>query len=65
MEDAVEKILDAIRREGGFLALSDSSDPAEIQRKLGMSKGTFKKAIGGLLKQGRIETDKYGTRLLK
>lgn len=65
VEDAVEKILDAIRREGGFLALSDSSDPAEIQRKLGMSKGTFKKAIGGLLKQGRIETDKYGTRLLK
>jgi len=65
VEDAVETLLAALRREGGFLPLSDSSAPDQIRRKLEMSKGTFKKALGALLKQGRVETDRFGTRLLK
>lgn len=37
-----------------MLALSDKSPAEEIARQFGVSKGNFKKAIGGLYKQGRI-----------
>lgn len=49
-----EQILARLREEGGSLALSDKSSPEEIVRLFGVSKGNFKKAIGGLYKQGRI-----------
>ena len=34
--------------------MSDKSPPEVISRQFGVSKGNFKKAIGGLFKQGRI-----------
>ena len=37
-----------------MLALSDKSPPEAISRQFGVSKGNFKKAIGGLMKQGKI-----------
>ena len=37
-----------------MLAVSDKSPAEEIARRFGVSKGNFKKAIGGLYKQGRI-----------
>src|SRR5690606_10176666 len=49
-----EQILARLREEGGSLPLSDKSSPEEIVRLFGVSKGNFKKAIGGLYKQGRI-----------
>ena len=49
-----EQILARLREAGGRLALSDKSPPEEIVRLFGVSKGNFKKAIGGLYKQGRI-----------
>jgi len=36
------------------LPLSDKSPAEAIARAFGVSKGNFKKAIGGLYKQGRI-----------
>ncbi|HGE2296560.1 TPA: GntR family transcriptional regulator, partial [Pseudomonas aeruginosa] len=39
---------------GGSLPLSDKSSPEDIHRLFGVSKGTFKKAIGGLYKKGLI-----------
>ncbi len=58
-EQLSDRILDALREAGGRLALSDKSSPEEISRLFGVSKGAFKKAIGGLYKQGliRIEDD--------
>ncbi len=47
-------ILEKLGENGGILHLSDSSDPLEIQEQLGMSKKAFKKAIGGLYREGRI-----------
>ena len=38
---------------GGTLALSDKSSPEAISAHFRASKGNFKKAIGGLYKQGR------------
>ncbi len=49
-----EQILAALRDAGGSLALGDKSPPEEIARLFGVSKGNFKKAIGGLYKQGLI-----------
>ena len=49
-----EQILAKLREAGGSLALSDKSPPEEISRLFGVSKGNFKKAIGGLYKQGLI-----------
>ncbi|MDH4874349.1 S1-like domain-containing RNA-binding protein [Pseudomonas sp. BN515] len=55
-----EQIIAALRAEGGMLNLSDKSPPEVISQRFGVSKGNFKKAIGGLYKQGliRIEDDR-------
>jgi hypothetical protein len=62
--EAKEAIL-AVLRRSGFLPLHDQSPPAVIQQVLGMSKKTFKKAVGGLYKGGLIELDADGIRLKK
>lgn len=61
--DSVSKmILQKIEEESGFLALTDKSSPEEISAIFGISKKTFKKAIGALYKQRLIELDKHGIR---
>lgn len=47
-------ILEKLKDNAGILHLSDSSDPLDIQEQLGMSKKAFKKAIGGLYRDGLI-----------
>ncbi len=53
-DSLAEQILARLQAAGGRLALSDKSAPEDIARAFGVSKGNFKKAIGGLYKQGRI-----------
>lgn len=60
-----ETILQYLREQGGFAAVHDKSDPKLISELFGMSKGAFKKAIGGLYKQRIIAIEKDGIRLLK
>ncbi|TLV01252.1 CvfB family protein [Dyadobacter luticola] len=52
-------VLEVLKKENGFLNLSDSSSPEDIYKKFQISKKVYKKAIGGLYKQGliRIATD--------
>jgi len=57
-------ILDYLKKQNGFAPVHDRSDPALISRLFGMSKGAFKKAIGGLYKQRIIRIDADGIRLL-
>jgi predicted RNA-binding protein (virulence factor B family) len=59
VEPNAQKVLQMLKRNDGFLPLHDKSHPDMIQGQLGMSKKTFKKAIGGLYKQHliRIESD--------
>jgi predicted RNA-binding protein (virulence factor B family) len=52
-DQATEKILQILERSNK-LELSDKSDPNEIRVKLGMSKKTFKQAIGKLFKSRKI-----------
>lgn len=63
-DDASGKILARLARQGGWLAVGDKSDPELIYQLFGISKGTFKKAIGGLYKQGRIQIEGEGIRLV-
>jgi hypothetical protein len=58
-------IIDMLKREGGFLPYSDNSSPDEIRRVFRMSKGAFKKVIGALFREGRIDLTHHGIRLLK
>lgn len=59
-----EQILAKLREAGGQLPLSDKSSPEQISSLFGVSKGNFKKAIGGLYKQGQIVIEADGIRLL-
>ncbi|MEX5451476.1 S1 RNA-binding domain-containing protein [Stutzerimonas stutzeri] len=47
-------ILQKLQENDGSLPVSDKTAADEIARLFGVSKGNFKKAIGGLYKQGRI-----------
>ena len=49
-----EQILAKLREHDGVLKVNDKSSPEEIAGLFRVSKGNFKKAIGGLYKQGRI-----------
>ncbi len=58
-------IMQYLREHEGFAAVHDKSDPQIIAKLFGMSKGAFKKAIGGLYKQRVIDIEQQGIRLLK
>jgi hypothetical protein len=60
--DARQVILNALQEQGGSLSLHDRSSPEAIQNALGMSKKTFKKALGGLYKDGLVTLTDDGVR---
>ena len=49
-----EQILEKLRSQDGKLAVGDKSPPELVAKLFGVSKGNFKKAIGGLYKRGLI-----------
>lgn len=53
-DDSKQIVLDALAGNGGFLKLGDRSSSEEIYEVLGMSKKTFKKAIGNLYAEKAI-----------
>jgi uncharacterized protein len=57
-------ILDYLKKHNGVIALHDNSDPDEIRRLLGMSKKTFKKAIGILYRQKLVKIEATQTVLV-
>lgn len=52
--DLHEQILARLREHDGVLPVSDKSPPHLITQMFGVSKATFKRALGGLYKQGLI-----------
>lgn len=59
IEDDAQMILAILeRRQDHFLPLHDKSEPDAITDFLGISKGQFKRAVGHLLKAGRIRQEK-------
>jgi predicted RNA-binding protein (virulence factor B family) len=57
------KILDKLQQGGGFITVSDNSRPKVIGDLFGVSKKTFKKAVGNLYKKRLITLEKDGIRL--
>tara|TARA_R110002096_G_scaffold183080_8_gene360937 strand:- start:9601 stop:10434 length:834 start_codon:yes stop_codon:yes gene_type:complete len=58
-------ILNHLEKQQGFAPVHDKSSPEIIADTFGMSKGAFKKAIGGLYKERLISIEKDGIRLVK
>lgn len=50
-----EEIMQVIESYDGVLPFNDKASPETIKREMGMSKNEFKRAVGNLLKAGRIE----------
>lgn len=63
ISDIETTILSALEAQNGFLPLHDKSSSEEIKEQLAMSKKSFKMAIGGLYKQGKIVIEDNGIRL--
>lgn len=65
IDEFKQKILQGLNKNFGLLYLSDQSSPEEIREQLQMSKKNFKKALGGLYKDGIIEILDDKIRLLE
>ncbi len=63
MDEDADTILEKLNSNGGKLYLNDNSDPIAIKELLSMSKNAFKRAVGRLLKEGKIEFIEKGIKL--
>ena len=61
--EGMDILINALEAAGGYLPFHDKTPPEEIKQNFGMSKKQFKKAIGGLYKQGKITLEPDGIRL--
>lgn len=59
-----EKIIKALAHSKGTLPLNDDSSPEEINRILGLSKSSFKKAAGRLMKKNIIIMNRSGIKMI-
>ena len=58
-----DAILAALDAAGGFLPLTDNTDPEQIRARFGVSKKLYKKAVGALYRQRRITIGDDGIRM--
>ena len=65
IDEFQKMILEKLQENYGLLYLSDKSTPDEIKEELQMSKKNFKKAIGGLYRDKKIEILEDKIRLLE
>jgi len=63
--DLAEQIIRTIAARGGFIPVTDKSSAEEIKELFGVSKKTFKKAIGALYKSRRITLEADGIGLAR
>lgn len=55
MDADAEMIYEKMKSQNGMIPFTDKADPEIIKREFGMSKAAFKRAVGRLLKAGKIE----------
>lgn len=55
MDADAQMIVKRMESCGGKLNFTDKAEPERIQKEFGLSKAAFKRAVGRLLKEGRIE----------
>lgn len=54
MEDDSQMVYDVIKSYKGVLPFTDKADPDVIKKEFGLSKNAFKRAVGRLLKEGKV-----------
>lgn len=64
IEANAQIVWDKLKKNNGFLPLTDDSSPEDILNELQMSKKTFKKAVGTLYKQKLIRLEDKGISLI-
>jgi predicted RNA-binding protein (virulence factor B family) len=65
VEDELQKIIDLLEENNGYLPYNDKSSPEDIYSYFGMSKKTFKMTTGNLYKKRKIEFTKTGIKLVQ
>ncbi|OUN34142.1 CvfB family protein [Lachnoclostridium sp. An76] len=65
MDADAQQIMERIEKNGGCLPFTDKADPERIKREFGMSKAAFKRAVGRLLKQGKVTIDENQGKILQ
>lgn len=65
LEQSAQEVYDYLKQNKGFIPLTDKSNPEEIKDLLEMSKKSFKKAIGILYKEKKVDLRPGGVYLLK
>ena len=60
MNDDASFIYETLQRENGFLPFNDKSDSEAVKNRFHMSKNAFKRAIGRLMKQKKIQIKEDG-----
>lgn len=58
-----ERLLEYMQMHGDMMPFTNKSDPDDIRETFNLSKAQYKRAIGGLLKLGKIELREDGTYL--
>ena len=65
VDDIKWRILNMMKQNDGFLALTDNSSPEEIKAMLQISKKAFKKAVGALYRERLVKINDKGIELVK
>ncbi|KXB44410.1 hypothetical protein HMPREF3188_01305 [Tissierellia bacterium KA00581] len=65
IDENAQKIYDILVNNGGFLSVNDKTDAQKIKQMFCISKSSFKKAIGRLLKNKKIKFESDGIKLIK
>jgi uncharacterized protein len=65
VDEVSEKIITKLKKTGGFVSVNDESPPELIYSLFGVSKKTYKKAIGSLYRKRLIVIEDNGIKLIK
>lgn len=57
MDEDAGRILGRMENNGGYLPFTDKAEPERIKEEFGMSKAAFKRAVGRLLKEGKVKIE--------
>ena len=64
MDKDARLLLERMKERGGNLPFTDKASPEQIRQEFDMSKAAFKRAVGRLLKENKIEIGETQIRLL-
>ena len=64
VDDITDAIIKVLKEQGGFISVTDKSSPETIHKLFGVSKKTYKKAIGAIYRKKLITIENDGIKLI-